>query len=182
MTRVRVKVNVNGTDREVEVEPNTLLASFLREGLGLTGTHVGCETTNCGACAVLLDEKAVKSCTIFAVQADGRRITTIEGIGSAESLDPVQFAFWKKHGLQCGFCTPGMIVSTYALLESNSDPSDEEIRRALSGNLCRCTGYVKIIEAVKYAARLRKKGEGDIKVEARRTKKGVASEFSGEGW
>jgi carbon-monoxide dehydrogenase small subunit len=158
-----------------------LLVQFLRERLNLTGTHIGCETTNCGACTVLLDGKAVKSCTVLAVQADGRRVTTIEGIGSPGELDAVQYAFWKKHGLQCGFCTPGMIMSAYALLQKNVNPDEEQIRRALSGNLCRCTGYIKILDSVKFAARLKREGRTSFKVESRHAKK-RESEYAGEGW
>jgi len=180
--KVPITVEVNGVRQEASVEPRLILASFLRDNLGLTGTHIGCETTNCGACAVLLDSRPVKSCTIFAVQADGRSVTTIEGIGNAAGLHPIQFAFWKKHGLQCGFCTPGMIMASYGLLEQNPNPSEEEIRRALSGNLCRCTGYVKIIESVKYAAKLKKKGIASFKVEPRVRKKAVATEYAGESW
>lgn len=157
MTRLGVSLEVNGKERNEDVEPRTLLVTFLREGLGLTGTHVGCETTNCGACTVLLDGRAVKSCTVLAVQANGKKVTTIEGIGSVNELNPIQLAFWEKHGVQCGFCTPGMIMASYELLELNPDPNEGEIRGALAGNLCRCTGYVNIIESVKYAAKLRKK-------------------------
>ncbi len=157
MTKVRVSMEVNQQMRDAQIEPRTLLVSFLREQLGLTGTHVGCETTNCGACAVLLDGRAVKSCTVLAVQAEGKKVTTIEGIGTAENLNPIQLAFWEKHGLQCGFCTPGMILASYELLEFDPDPDEKAIREALSGNLCRCTGYVNIIKSVKYAAKLRKK-------------------------
>ena len=158
MTKVRVSMEVNQQMRDAQIEPRLLLVSFLREELGLTGTHVGCETTNCGACTVLLDGRAVKSCTVLAVQAEGKKVTTIEGIGTAENLNPIQLAFWEKHGLQCGFCTPGMILASYELLEVEPDPDEKVIREALSGNLCRCTGYVNIIKSVKYAAKLRKKG------------------------
>jgi carbon-monoxide dehydrogenase small subunit len=158
MNEIRISVSVNGKGIDAEIEPRTLLVKFLRENLGLTGTHVGCETTNCGACTVLLDGRAVKSCTVFAAQADGKRVTTIEGVGGPENLDPVQLAFWEKHGLQCGFCTPGMIMATEQLLAENPDPDEDEIRAALSGNLCRCTGYVKIIDAVRYASQLKRRG------------------------
>ena len=158
MTKVSLSVEVNGRRSEAQVEPRTLLVNFLREGLGLKGTHVGCDTTNCGACTVLLNGRAVKSCTVLAVQADGNKVTTIEGIGRVGNLNPIQLAFWEKHGLQCGFCTPGMIMASYELLENDPDPDEEAIRKALSGNLCRCTGYVNIIRAVKYAAKLRGKG------------------------
>lgn len=160
MSLMDVSMEVNGTRKEARIEPRLLLVRFLRENLGLTGTHVGCETTSCGACTVLLDGKAVKSCTIFAVQADGRKVTTIEGIGSADDLHPIQVAFWEKHGLQCGFCTPGMVISAYDLLERNPDPDEKEIRAALSGNLCRCTGYVNVVESVRLAAKLMEKGAG----------------------
>ena len=158
MTKVRVSMEVNQQMRDAQIEPRLLLVSFLREELGLTGTHVGCETTNCGACTVLLDGRGVKSCTVLALQAEGKKVTTIEGIGTAENLNPIQLAFWEKHGLQCGFCTPGMILASYELLEAEPDPDEKAIREALSGNLCRCTGYVNIIKSVKYAAKLRKKG------------------------
>jgi len=151
-------MEVNQEVRDAQIEPRMLLVSFLREKLGLTGTHVGCETTNCGACTVLLDGRAVKSCTVLAVQAEGKKVTTIEGMGTVENLNPIQLAFWEKHGLQCGFCTPGMILASYELLEFDPDPDEKAIRDALSGNLCRCTGYVNIIKSVKYAAKLRKKG------------------------
>jgi len=151
---VRVSVTVNGRERTAEVQPRLLLVHFLRETLGLTGTHVGCDSSNCGACTVHLDGEAVKSCTILAVQADGSAITTIEGLApSSEELHPMQEAFWANHGLQCGYCTPGMIMAATALLESNPDPSEEEIRHALEGNLCRCTGYHNIVKAVQAAAK-----------------------------
>ena len=156
--KVRVSMEVNQQVRDAQIEPRMLLVSFLRDELGLTGTHVGCETTNCGACTVLLDGRGVKSCTVLALQAEGKKVTTIEGIGTAENLNPIQLAFWEKHGLQCGFCTPGMILASYELLEVEPDPDEKVIREALSGNLCRCTGYVNIIKSVKYAAKLRKKG------------------------
>ncbi|HXW36390.1 MAG TPA: (2Fe-2S)-binding protein [Nitrososphaerales archaeon] len=165
---VRVSAIVNGNQVEEEVEPRTLLVSLIRDKLGLTGTHVGCDTTNCGACAVIMNGRAVKSCTVLAVQADGAELTTIEGIGTTDQLDPVQFAFWEKHGLQCGFCTPGMIVTACQLLKDNPEPTETEIRRALSGNLCRCTGYVKIIDSVKYASKLKKRGATSFRVEQRR--------------
>ncbi|SRR5579883_478297 len=149
---MRVKITVNGRLREDEVEPRMLLVHYLREVAGLTGTHVGCETTLCGACTVLMDGKAVKSCTVLAVQADGSKITTIEGLAENGKLHPLQEGFWEKHGLQCGFCTPGMIMAAADLLSRNKNPSEEEIRHALEGNLCRCTGYQHIVEAVQYAA------------------------------
>ncbi len=173
-----MSVEVNGKVRSAQVEPRTLLVHFLRDNLSLTGTHVGCDTTNCGACTVLLDGRAVKSCTVFAVQANGRKVTTIEGIGTIEDLNPIQFAFWEKHGLQCGFCTPGMIMASYQLLGDNPEPTEAEIRTALSGNLCRCTGYVKIIESVQYAAKLKRKGMTSVKNEARRSEGGHAGPIS----
>ncbi len=147
-----VAVTVNGSRRRHEVEARLLLVHFLRETLGLTGTNVGCDTSQCGACTVLLDGKAVKSCTVLAVQADGSRVTTIEGLASNGKLHPLQEAFWEKHGLQCGFCTPGMILTACELLEKNPRPSDGEIRHGLEGNYCRCTGYQNIVAAVKEAA------------------------------
>ena len=147
-----ITITVNGDEKKAEVEPRLLLAHFLRENLNLTGTHVGCDTTSCGACTVLLDGKSVKSCTVLAVQADGFEVTTIEGLADGDNLHPVQEGFWEKHGLQCGFCTPGMIMSSVALLEDNPNPSEEEIRNGLSGNVCRCTGYHNIVLAVQYAA------------------------------
>ena len=148
-----INLNVNGVSRSDEVEPRMLLVHYLRDVLELTGTHVGCETSLCGACTVMLDGQAVKSCTVFAVQADGASITTIEGLAKNGELHPVQEGFWEKHGLQCGYCTPGMIVAAAQLLERNSSPSREEICHGLEGNLCRCTGYQHIIEAVQYAAK-----------------------------
>jgi carbon-monoxide dehydrogenase small subunit len=150
---ISVKIRVNGVLHEAEVEPRLLLAHFLRETCGLTGTHVGCETSVCGACTVLLDGQAVKSCTMFAVQADGAEVTTVEGLTSNGELHPVQQGFWECHGLQCGYCTPGMMMTAVQLLERNESPSREEIRHALDGNLCRCTGYTHIIDAVEYAAK-----------------------------
>lgn len=150
--KVLIKVVVNGVEHKSEVEPRLLLVHYLRETLGLTGTHVGCDTSQCGACTVHVDGQAVKSCTMFAVQADGAKITTIEGLGSVDNLHPVQEGFWEMHGLQCGFCTPGMIMAAVDLLNRNPNPSEEEIRRALEGNLCRCTGYHNIVRAVQYAA------------------------------
>ena len=147
-----VTITVNGDEQEAEVEPRLLLAQFLRENLNLTGTHIGCDTTSCGACTILLDGKSVKSCTVLAVQADGCEVTTIEGLADGDNLHPVQEGFWEKHGLQCGFCTPGMIMSAVALLEDNPNPSEEEIRNGLSGNVCRCTGYHNIVLAIQYAA------------------------------
>ncbi|MPZ53767.1 MAG: 2Fe-2S iron-sulfur cluster binding domain-containing protein [Acidimicrobiia bacterium] len=149
---LQVSITVNGETESAEVEPRTLLVHYLREGLGLTGTHVGCETSYCGACTVLVDGKTTKSCTMFAVQANGSEITTIEGIANGEELHPVQEGFWERHGLQCGYCTPGMIVSAVGLLEENDNPSEEEIRHGIDGNLCRCTGYHNIVRAIEYAS------------------------------
>jgi carbon-monoxide dehydrogenase small subunit len=148
-----VTVTVNGVNQTREVEPRTLLVHFLRDALGLTGTHVGCDTSQCGACTVLLDGEAVKSCSLFAVQADQRAITTIEGLAQNGKLHPLQEGFWEEHGLQCGFCTPGMILSACQLLERSPQPTETEIRTALEGNLCRCTGYHNIVKAVQHAAR-----------------------------
>jgi carbon-monoxide dehydrogenase small subunit len=147
-----VRVKVNDSDCEAEIEPRLLLVHFIREVLMLTGTHVGCDTTNCGACTVLLDGRAVKSCTVFAVQADGCAIRTIEGVANNGKLHPLQEGFKEEHGLQCGFCTPGMIMSACALLEKNPHPSEQDIRWGISGNMCRCTGYQNIVKAVQYAA------------------------------
>ena len=148
-----ISITVNGTTNTSEVEPRLLLVEYLREALNLTGTHVGCDTSNCGACTVILNGAAVKSCTIFAVQADGGEITTVEGLASADGdLHPIQEGFWEMHGLQCGFCTPGMIMSSYDLLQKNPNPSEAEIRHGIAGNFCRCTGYHNIVKAVQYAA------------------------------
>ena len=152
MTKMHIRVNVNGVEREGDVQARLLLVHFIREVLGLTGTHIGCDTSNCGACTVVLGGKAVKSCTLFAVQANGKKLLTVEGLAKEGKLHPIQEGFWEKHGLQCGFCTPGMIMAAYHLLEKNPNPTEEEIRRGISGNLCRCTGYVKIVESVQYAA------------------------------
>ena len=152
MAKHKIKVKVQGAEREAEVESRLLLVHFLREVLGLTGTHIGCDTTHCGACTVLLDGQPVKSCTVLAVQADGRDVLTVEGLEQDGKLHPIQDGFWQEHGLQCGFCTPGMLMTGYALLERNADPSEAEIRQAISGNLCRCTGYVNIVKAVQHAA------------------------------
>ena len=148
-----ISINVNGADTAAEVEPRMLLVHYLRDALGLTGTHVGCETSICGACTVLLDGQAVKSCTVFAVQADGSNITTIEGLAANGNLHPVQEGFWECHGLQCGYCTPGMIMTSTQIVDRNPNASREEIRHGLEGNLCRCTGYQHIVEAVEYAAK-----------------------------
>ena len=151
--RSHVKISVNGVLHEADVEPRLLLVHFLRENLGLTGTHSGCDTTNCGACTVVMDGRTAKSCTILAVQADGREVLTVEGLAQGGRLHPVQEAFLEEHGLQCGFCTPGMLMSAYALLDKNRNPSEDEIRNAISGNICRCTGYVNVIHSVQRAAR-----------------------------
>ena len=148
-----LRIVVNGKERRTEVEARLLLVHYLREKLGLTGTHVGCDTTSCGACTVLVDGTPVKSCTMFAVQADGADVTTVEGLASGGELHPLQEGFKEEHGLQCGFCTPGMLLVSAALLEENPDPSEQEIRWALSGNICRCTGYQNIVKAVQSAAR-----------------------------
>jgi len=147
-----VTLTINGAAHTVEVEPRALLVHVLRDDLNLTGTHIGCDTSQCGACTVLIDDKAVKSCTVLAVQAEGTAITTIEGLGTPDRLHPLQTAFWEKHGLQCGFCTPGMILTAVDLLQSNPNPSEAQIRHALEGNLCRCTGYQNIVEAIQAAA------------------------------
>ncbi|MCW2631282.1 MAG: hypothetical protein JWR88_244 [Pseudonocardia sp.] len=148
----QITVTVNGQDQTVDIEPRLLLAHLLREGLALTGTHIGCDTTNCGACTVLVDGRPVKSCTMLAVQADGHEVTTVEGLGTSSELNPIQEGFKEEHGLQCGFCTSGMMLSAAALLKENPDPSEEDVRWALSGNLCRCTGYQNIVKSVLWAA------------------------------
>jgi carbon-monoxide dehydrogenase small subunit len=147
-----VSITVNGARRSKDVEPRLLLVHFLRETLGLTGTHVGCDTSSCGACTVHLNDEAVKSCTVLAVQADGSVVTTVEGLACGGDLHPMLVAFWEQHGLQCGYCTPGMIMAGVDLLQRNPDPSEEEVREALAGNLCRCTGYQNIVKAVMSAA------------------------------
>lgn len=154
-----VQVKINGKNREASVEPRVLLVHFIRDVLQLTGTHIGCDTSNCGACTVLVNGKTVKSCTMFAVQADGAEITTVEGLSKDGQLHPLQEGFKEEHGLQCGFCTPGMLLSSLALLEKNPKPSEQEIRWGISGNLCRCTGYQNIVKAVQYAS---KKIAGDV--------------------
>jgi Aerobic-type carbon monoxide dehydrogenase, small subunit CoxS/CutS homologs len=148
-----ISINVNGVDHHDEVEPRLLLVHYLRDTVGLTGTHVGCETSICGACTVIVDGQAVKSCTMFAVQADGSNVTTIEGLAANGQLHPVQEGFWEQHGLQCGYCTPGMIIASAQLIDRNPNPTRDEIRHGLEGNLCRCTGYQHIVEAVEFAAR-----------------------------
>ncbi len=147
-----IAIDVNGVNHQSEVEPRLLLVHYLRDVLGLTGTHIGCETSLCGACTVIVDGQAIKSCTMFAIQADGATVKTIEGLAQNGELHPVQQGFWERHGLQCGFCTPGMIMCSAQLLERNANPSSDEIRHGLEGNLCRCTGYQHIVEAVEYAA------------------------------
>ena len=149
---IPISVTINGTAYARTVEPRLLLVHFLRDTLGLTGTHIGCDTTSCGACTVLLDGQAVKSCTLFAVQSDGRSLATIEGMATGNQLHPIQEAFWNEHGLQCGFCTPGFVMATSALLAANPRPTESEIRRGLEGNLCRCTGYGNIVRAVQAAS------------------------------
>ena len=158
MTTKHISVTVNGEAHEADVEPRLLLVHFLRDDLGLTGTHVGCDTSNCGACTVHLDGESAKSCTVLAVQADGHEVKTIEGLADGEDLHPMQAAFWEKHGLQCGFCTPGMIMTAVDLLSRNPDPTDDEIRHAIEGNICRCTGYHNIVLAIREAASLMRAG------------------------
>ena len=158
-TNVSVSITVNGVEHTAEVEARMLLVHFLRDELALTGTHIGCDTTHCGACTVLLDGVPIKSCTMFAVQANGQAITTVEGLARNGDLHPLQAGFKEEHGLQCGFCTPGMMLTASALLESNPSPSEPEIRRAISGNLCRCTGYQNIVKAIQYAAEAAKGDE-----------------------
>ena len=158
----RVSLRINGDQRTVDVEPRLLLAHLIRQAFNLTGTHTGCDTTNCGACTVLFDGSPVKSCTMLAVQADGHEVTTVEGLASADELHPVQEGFKDEHGLQCGFCTPGMMLSAKALLDENPDPTEDEVRWALSGNLCRCTGYQNIVKSVLWAAaKLRGQGQAN---------------------
>ena len=153
-----IKVKINGVEREAAADPRLLLVHFIRESLHLTGTHIGCDTSHCGACTVIFNGKTVKSCTMFAVQADGAEITTIEGMMTDGQLHPIQEGFKQEHGLQCGYCTPGMILSAFALLQKNPKPSEAEIRRGISGNLCRCTGYQNIVKAVQYASQKMAKG------------------------
>ena len=153
-----VSLTVNGQQREADVEPRRLLVQLIREDLDLTGTHVGCDTSQCGACTVHVDGRAIKSCTMLAVQADGADILTIEGLADGAELHPMQNAFWEKHGLQCGFCTPGMIMTAVDLLERNPDPTDDEIRHAIEGNFCRCTGYQNIVAAIRHAAETMRSG------------------------
>jgi carbon-monoxide dehydrogenase small subunit len=152
---MKVTITVNGVERQADVEPRVLLVDFIRTNLALTGTHVGCDTSNCGACTVLLDGAPVKSCTQLAVMADGRSITTVESLAKGAELDPIQVAFHEEHGLQCGFCTPGMMLVGNALLDRNPNPTEEEIRWAISGNICRCTGYMNIVKSIRRAAQMR---------------------------
>ena len=158
MATVPIKVTVNGVEHSGDIEPRLLLVHFLRETLRLTGTHIGCDTSHCGACTVVMDGRAIKSCTAFAVQADGRSITTVEGLEQDGKLNPLQEGFFQEHGLQCGYCTPGMLMTGSAFLADNNNPTDDEIRHAISGNLCRCTGYVNIVKAYQYAAQKMRDG------------------------
>ena len=158
MATVPIKVKVNGVEHSADIEPRLLLVHFLRETLRLTGTHIGCDTSHCGACTVVMDGRAIKSCTAFAVQADGRSITTVEGLEQDGKLHPLQDGFFQEHGLQCGYCTPGMLMTGIAFLADNNNPTDDEIRHAISGNLCRCTGYVNIVKAYQYAAQKMRDG------------------------
>jgi aerobic carbon-monoxide dehydrogenase small subunit len=160
MSSHQITITINGKAYGAEIEARKLLVHFIREDVALTGTHIGCDTTSCGACTVLMDGKAVKSCTVFAVTANGKSVETIEGVGTSAALHPLQEGFWEKHGLQCGYCTPGMIMSAKHLLDKNPNPSEEEIRFGISGNLCRCTGYNKIVEAIQYAAEKMASKEG----------------------
>ena len=165
MSTHSIQMTVNGAPHRAEIEARLLLVHFVRENLGFTGTHIGCDTTHCGACTVLLDGRPIKSCTLFAVQADGREIRTVEGLEQNGQLHPVQEGFWQEHGLQCGFCTPGMLMTSVALLERNASPTEAEIREAISGNLCRCTGYVNIVKSVQYAAEKLRNGAGAAAVQ-----------------
>jgi len=153
-----INVKVNGVDHTADVEPRLLLVHFIREVLRLTGTHIGCDTSHCGACTVVMDGRALKSCTVFAVQADGREVLTVEGLEQDGKLHPLQEGFFQEHGLQCGYCTPGMLMTGYAFLKSSADPTEDEIRHAISGNLCRCTGYVNIVKAYQHAAQKMREG------------------------
>ena len=175
MTTQHITLTVNGEAHEADVEPRLLLVHLLRDTFGLTGTHVGCDTSNCGACTVHVDGESAKSCTMLAVQADGRAIKTIEGMADGATLHPLQQAFWDQHGLQCGFCTPGMIMQSAWLLADNPDPSEEEIRWGISGNLCRCTGYVNIVKAIQQAAGQLREGESAPVVAAETTEGGAVS-------
>jgi carbon-monoxide dehydrogenase small subunit len=177
---VRVSLTVNGTHHTNTVEPRLLLVHHLRDTLGLTGTHVGCDTSSCGACTVLVDGEAVKSCTLLAVQCEESQITTIEGLGEDQELHPLQEAFWANHGLQCGYCTPGMIMAAADLLERNPDPTEEEVRHGLAGNLCRCTGYHNIVKSVLAAARTQREGRIPENAPAEGARE-VAQTFANEG-
>ncbi|MEL6589809.1 MAG: (2Fe-2S)-binding protein [Bacteroidota bacterium] len=159
MSKKNINITINGTAHELEVEPRLLLVHLIREDLNLTGTHIGCDTSNCGACTVLIDGQSVKACTILAVQANGKEITTVEGLADNGTLHPIQEGFREKHGLQCGFCTPGMMMRIKELLEKNPNPTEEEIRWGISGNLCRCTGYNNIVKATQYAAEKLREGD-----------------------
>jgi carbon-monoxide dehydrogenase small subunit len=165
MGHVPVRITVNGVEHELEVEPRTLLVHLLRDDLSLTGTHVGCDTSSCGACTVHIDGESAKSCTLLAAQCDGSEVLTIEGMGSLDDLHPLQEGFWKRHGLQCGYCTPGMIMAAADLLARSPDPSEDEIRPGLEGNLCRCTGYHNIVRAVQEAAALQRAGAGTMQAD-----------------
>jgi len=158
MGKQKIRVKINGADMEADVESRLLLVHCIRDVFGLTGTHIGCDTTHCGACTVHLDGKPIKSCTLFAVQADGCEIKTVEGLEQDGKLHPVQEGFWQEHGLQCGFCTPGMMMTSVALLEEKPNPTEDEIRMAISGNLCRCTGYMNIVKSIQYAAQKLRQG------------------------
>ena len=160
MNTMNVSMTVNGQQRSGDVEPRLLLVHFIRDVLGLTGTHVGCDTSQCGACTIIMNGKAVKSCTVLTVQAEGADIMTIEGLAKDGQLHPIQQGFWEEHGLQCGYCTPGMIMTAYDLLNNNPSPTEEEIRKGIEGNLCRCTGYQNIVKAIQYAAREMSSGAG----------------------
>jgi carbon-monoxide dehydrogenase small subunit len=160
MNTMNVSMTVNGQQRSGDVEPRLLLVHFIRDVLGLTGTHVGCDTSQCGACTIIMNGKAVKSCTVLTVQAEGADIMTIEGLAKDGQLHPIQQGFWEEHGLQCGYCTPGMIMTAYDLLNNNPSPTEEEIRKGIEGNLCRCTGYQNIVKAIQYAAREMGSGAG----------------------
>ena len=170
-----INITVNARAHRHDVEPRTLLVHYLRDVLGLTGTHVGCDTSQCGACTVLVDGRSVKSCTMFAVQADGRDVVTVEGLATGTGLHPLQDAFWQEHGLQCGFCTPGVLMSMVDLLSRNPDPNQEEIRIALEGNLCRCTGYHNIVKAVQRAAARMASGDERVRIETPVNVSAVAS-------
>jgi carbon-monoxide dehydrogenase small subunit len=159
---MKVRLTINGVEREADVEPRVLLVDFIRTQLALTGTHIGCDTSSCGACTVLLDGEPVKSCTLLTVQADGHQVTTVEGLANGAELHPIQVGFHEEHGLQCGFCTPGMMLVGSALLERNPHPTDDDVRWAISGNICRCTGYMNIVKAIQHAARARAGAEAAV--------------------